>query len=58
VLQRLRELGPPGLVMSGDPDEGPLLGGRKAEPLPPGRGHLVHRRAAVLVQTALAPVGR
>jgi S-DNA-T family DNA segregation ATPase FtsK/SpoIIIE len=54
LLQRLRELGPPGLVMSGDPDEGPLLGGRKAEPLPPGRGHLVHRRAAVLVQTALA----
>jgi S-DNA-T family DNA segregation ATPase FtsK/SpoIIIE len=54
MLQRLRELGPPGLVMSGDPDEGPLLGGRKAEPLPPGRGHLVHRRAAVLVQTALA----
>lgn len=51
LLQRLRELGPPGLVMSGDPDEGPLLGGRKAEPLPPGRGHLVRNRAAVLVQT-------
>jgi S-DNA-T family DNA segregation ATPase FtsK/SpoIIIE len=54
MLQRLRELGPPGLLMSGDPDEGPLLGGRKAEPLPPGRGHLVHRHDAVLVQTALA----
>ena len=57
LLQRLRELGPPGLVMSGDPDEGPLLGGRKAEPLPPGRGQLVRRRAAVLVQTALAAPG-
>jgi S-DNA-T family DNA segregation ATPase FtsK/SpoIIIE len=54
LLQRLRELGPPGLLMSGDPDEGPLLGGRKAEPLPPGRGQLVRRRAAVLVQAALA----
>jgi hypothetical protein len=54
MLQRLRELGPPGLLMSGDPDEGPVLGGRKAEPLPPGRGHLVHRRDAVLVQIALA----
>ncbi|HEX6675832.1 MAG TPA: type VII secretion protein EccCb [Actinomycetes bacterium] len=55
LLQRLRELGPPGLLMSGDPDEGPLLGGRKAEPLPPGRGQLVRRRAAVLVQAAQAP---
>jgi S-DNA-T family DNA segregation ATPase FtsK/SpoIIIE len=54
LLQRLRELGPPALVMSGDPDEGLLLGGRKAEPLPPGRGQLVRRRSAVLVQTVLA----
>jgi hypothetical protein len=34
VLQRLRELGMPGLVMSGDPHEGSLLGGHKAAPLP------------------------
>ena len=33
-------LGVPGLVMSGDPQEGPLLGGHKAEPLPAGRGLL------------------
>jgi S-DNA-T family DNA segregation ATPase FtsK/SpoIIIE len=56
VLQRLRELGVPGLVMSGDPQEGPLLGGHKAAPLPPGRGLLVHRRRpAVLVQVAHCP---
>jgi DNA segregation ATPase FtsK/SpoIIIE, S-DNA-T family len=56
VLQRLRELGMPGLVMSGDPHEGPLLGGRKAAPLPPGRGLLVgRRRPAVLVQVAHCP---
>jgi DNA segregation ATPase FtsK/SpoIIIE, S-DNA-T family len=54
VLQRLRELGAPGLVMSGDPQEGPLLGGHKAEPLPAGRGLLVRRRRpATLVQVAL-----
>jgi DNA segregation ATPase FtsK/SpoIIIE, S-DNA-T family len=53
VVQRLRELGTPGLIMSGDPQEGPLLGGVKAVPLPPGRGHLVHRRGTVQVQVAL-----
>jgi len=56
VLQRLRELGVPGLVMSGDPHEGPLLGGHKAAPLPAGRGLLVgRRRPAVLVQVAHCP---
>jgi ESX secretion system protein EccC len=58
VLQRLRELGVPGLVMSGDPHEGPLLGGHKAAPLPAGRGLLVgRRRPAVLVQVAHCPPG-
>jgi hypothetical protein len=41
VFQRLRELGGSGLVMSGDPGEGPLLGGQRAAALPPGRGLLV-----------------
>ena len=54
-FQRLGELRPPGLIMSGDPGEGPLLGGRRAAPLPPGRGLLVRRDGrASLVQTALA----
>ncbi len=52
-FQRLRELGPPGLILSGDPQEGPLLGAQRATPLPPGRGHLVRRnQRATLVQTA------
>jgi DNA segregation ATPase FtsK/SpoIIIE, S-DNA-T family len=56
VLQRLRELGVPGLVMSGDPQEGPVLGGHKAGPLPAGRGLLVRRRRpATLVQVAHVP---
>ncbi|GAA5146932.1 type VII secretion protein EccC [Pseudonocardia eucalypti] len=44
VFSRLRELATPGLMMSGPPDEGPILDGLRPEPLPPGRGVLVGRR--------------
>jgi len=54
VIQRMREMGSPGLVMSGSKDEGPLLGGVRPAALPVGRGYLVERRAGSrLVQTAL-----
>ncbi|MFI5609763.1 type VII secretion protein EccCa [Amycolatopsis sp. NPDC051903] len=53
VLQRVRELGSPGLIMSGAKEEGPLLGDVKPSPQPPGRGTLVSRRhGAGLVQVA------
>jgi S-DNA-T family DNA segregation ATPase FtsK/SpoIIIE len=53
-FQRVTELRTPGIVMSGDPDEGPLVGGRRAVPLPPGRGYLVRRdRRTSLIQTPL-----
>ncbi|HEX3203039.1 MAG TPA: FtsK/SpoIIIE domain-containing protein, partial [Actinomycetes bacterium] len=56
VVQRLRELGGSGLVMSGDPGEGPLLGGQRAAALPPGRGFLVRPPAPpTLVQVAYRP---
>jgi S-DNA-T family DNA segregation ATPase FtsK/SpoIIIE len=56
VFGRLRELGSPALVMSGEPGEGPLIGGVKAQPQPPGRGLLVRRgERPLLVQTALHP---
>ncbi|MFL6116349.1 MAG: type VII secretion protein EccCa [Catenulispora sp.] len=56
VLQRMRELGSPGLIMSGSKDEGALLGSVKPGPQPPGRGVLVHRRAApVQAQVAWTP---
>ncbi|MGN9910696.1 type VII secretion protein EccCb [Phytohabitans sp. LJ34] len=56
VIQRLRELASPGLVMSGDKEEGALVGGVRPEPLPPGRGRLVTRREGVrLVQLAYLP---
>jgi hypothetical protein len=56
VFQRLRELAGPCLIMSGDPAEGPLLGGHKAADLPPGRGLLVRRRQTpTMVQVAHCP---
>jgi S-DNA-T family DNA segregation ATPase FtsK/SpoIIIE len=59
VFGRLRELGSPGLLMSGDPGEGPLLSGIKAAPQPAGRGLLVRRgERPLLVQTAFTPPGQ
>ena len=53
VLQRLRELSTPGLLLAGDPAEGALVGGQKATAQPPGRGLLVVRGSAPqLVQVA------
>jgi S-DNA-T family DNA segregation ATPase FtsK/SpoIIIE len=53
VLQRLRELGSPGIVMSGERDEGALVGTVRPSAMPPGRGVLVTRRqGARLVQLA------
>ncbi len=55
-LQRLLELRTPGLLMSGSPSEGNLLGGHRAQELPAGRGLLIRREGKPgLVQTALAP---
>ncbi len=44
VIQRLRELSAAGLVLSGDRDEGALVGSVRPVPLPPGRGWLVTRK--------------
>ena len=53
VLQRLRELDTPGLLMSGSRDEGPVFGNLRPSPQPAGRGTLVRRRdGAQLIQTA------
>lgn len=56
LLGRLKELGTPGLLLSGDPDEGPLLGACRPRSMPAGRGVLVRRRATPMtIQTALLP---
>lgn len=53
VIQRIRELGSPGIVGSGSRDEGALLGTTRPAPMPPGRGVIVGRRyGQQLVQTA------
>jgi S-DNA-T family DNA segregation ATPase FtsK/SpoIIIE len=58
LLSRIRDLGTSGLVLSGDPREGVLLGSERAAERPPGRGVLVRRREpSVLVQVALSDPG-
>jgi len=53
VLQRIKEMGSPALIMSGNKDEGVLLGNIKGQPLPVGRGHFIDRRTGTrLIQTA------
>jgi DNA segregation ATPase FtsK/SpoIIIE, S-DNA-T family len=55
-LTRMRDVGAIGLLMSGDKNEGQLIGGQKAEVLPPGRAKLVTRRGEPrLVQLAWLP---
>ena len=51
LLNRIRELNAPGLILSGDRAEGPLLGPHRAANQPPGRGLLVRRKQrAMLIQ--------
>ena len=58
VLQRLRELDMPGLILSGSRDEGPLFGNVRASAQPAGRGTLVRRRdGAQLIQLAWTDPG-
>lgn len=53
VMQRLLEIGSPGLVLSGDRGEGAVLNGVVARVQPPGRGLLARRgRPSELVQVA------
>ncbi|MFC7843044.1 type VII secretion protein EccCa [Streptomyces sp. NPDC057382] len=55
-LQRLKELGAQGVILSGDPSEGDILGSVRARPMPPGRGVFVSRkRGTPLIQVGLLP---
>ena len=56
LMGRLHEVGTPGLILSGDRQEGAVIGTHRASEQPPGRGLLAHRRRPpVLVQTAEMP---
>ncbi|MDQ8706848.1 type VII secretion protein EccCa [Streptomyces sp. LHD-70] len=53
-MQRIKELGAQGVVLSGDPNEGDILGNVRPRPMPQGRGTFVSRRRGnPLVQTGL-----
>jgi S-DNA-T family DNA segregation ATPase FtsK/SpoIIIE len=56
VIQRMREARQPGLLLSGDRDEGQLIGSIRPSRLPAGRGTLVSRKhGSILLQTAYLP---
>jgi len=58
MLQRLKELATPGLILSGDKSEGALIGAHRAEEQPAGRGLLVGRGTrAQLIQVATDDLG-
>ena len=42
MIQSLRDLAMPGLMLSGNPEEGPLLGNQRPILSPPGRGPAGH----------------
>jgi DNA segregation ATPase FtsK/SpoIIIE, S-DNA-T family len=53
VIQTLRDLAMPGVLLSGDPAEGQLIGNVRAVPAPPGRARVITRdRGAEVVQLA------
>ncbi|MBO3681877.1 type VII secretion protein EccCa [Streptomyces sp. NEAU-YJ-81] len=55
-MQRVKELGAQGMVLSGDPGEGDVFGGVRPRPMPPGRGFFVSRKRGVpLTQVGWLP---
>jgi S-DNA-T family DNA segregation ATPase FtsK/SpoIIIE len=53
LLQRLREMSTPAIIMSGDPQEGRIMHNQAVVLQPPGRGFLVRRnQPSTLVQVA------
>jgi S-DNA-T family DNA segregation ATPase FtsK/SpoIIIE len=56
VIGKLKEIASPGLVMSGNRDEGVLWGTAKPTAQPPGRGTLISRKSGQqLIQAAWIP---
>ncbi|MCE1180579.1 MAG: type VII secretion protein EccCa [Micrococcales bacterium] len=56
TLQSLRDLAAPGLLLSGSPDEGTLIGNLKPRPAVPGRAQMLSRdHGRQVIQVAHAP---
>lgn len=53
LISKMKESINPGLVMSGNKDEGNIFSDVKGSPMPPGRGTLVTRGFKGLIQTAI-----
>ncbi|MFC7589991.1 type VII secretion protein EccCb [Nonomuraea antimicrobica] len=56
VIQRIKDMASPAVILSGNRDEGFLFGNVRAMPQPPGRGFVVDRKyGSRLAQTAFWP---
>ncbi|MFF2272008.1 type VII secretion protein EccCa [Agromyces sp. NPDC058136] len=56
IIQRFTDLGVTGILLSGNPEEGQLIGKVKAEPAVPGRAKIISReRGVVAAQLAWVP---
>lgn len=56
VIQRLNDIGSTGILLSGNPEEGALIGKVKPQAGPPGRAQIISRdRGYVAAQLALQP---
>jgi len=56
IIQRMTDLGAPGILLSGNPEEGQLIGKVKAIPAIPGRAQIVSRdRGLVAAQLLWVP---
>ncbi|WP_197048598.1 hypothetical protein [Streptosporangium roseum] len=59
VIQRMKDMASPAVILSGNKDEGFLFGNVRPHPLPPGRGCFVDGKyGARLTQTAFLPPRR
>jgi len=55
IMQTLSDLSTPGIMLPGNPDEGPLLGRQKPQPGPAGRARLISRDGVRTLQLAWMP---
>ncbi|RDI64473.1 type VII secretion protein EccCa [Nocardia pseudobrasiliensis] len=55
LISRMKDVNAAGLIMSGNRDEGPLLGNVRPSEMPPGRGVMVTRAGNNLIQVAWTP---
>ena len=55
LITALRDLAAPGVLLSGDPNEGALVGQLRPVPAPPGRARLLTREGFDVIQVPWSP---